>query len=95
MAGADAARWVPLRHYLGLKRGRTPELIVSFSQIEDVLGDALPKPARKYAAWWENNAANDQARAWLDAGWQVRAADLDTRQVIFEPVAVDDESIPG
>jgi hypothetical protein len=59
---------------------------LSFRQIEDVLGDGLPKPARKYPEWWQNDAANDQARAWLDAGWQVREADLPGERVVFEPV---------
>ena len=79
-----ASRWVPLHHYLSLKRGRQPELTLTFRQIEDVLGDGLPKPARKYLEWWHNDRANEQARAWLDAGWQARDVDLTAETVVFQ-----------
>jgi glutathione S-transferase len=85
MADKDPGKWVPLRHYLRLKRGRNQELALSFRQIEDVLGDGLPKPARKYPEWWHNDAANEQARAWLESGWRVREADLAAERVVFEP----------
>lgn len=80
----DTARWVPLRQYLKLLRPRRQELAMAFRQIEEILGDGLPRPARKYAEWWANDAAHAQARAWLDAGWQVRQADPATERVIFE-----------
>jgi hypothetical protein len=80
----NAARWVPLRHYLKLLRPRRQELAMGFRQIEEILGDGLPKPARKYPEWWANDAANEQARAWLEAGWRVREADLGAERVIFE-----------
>jgi hypothetical protein len=85
MADKDPGKWVPLRHYLRLKRGRYQELALGFRQIEEVLGDGLPKPARKYPEWWHNDAANEQARAWLETGWRVREADIATERVVFEP----------
>jgi hypothetical protein len=84
MAREDDARWVPLGQYLALKRRRQDQLELSFRQIESVLGDALPKPARKDGAWWENTAATPQARAWQNAGWSVRAVDVLAEQVVFE-----------
>ena len=78
------ARWIPLRHYLYLQHQRHQELTLGFRQIEGILGDALPKPARKYPEWWANDNASDQARAWLAAGWQVRCANLADEQVTFE-----------
>jgi hypothetical protein len=79
-----AARWVPLRYYLRLQRAKGAELTFSFRRLEGILGDGLPKPARKYPEWWANDGANEQARAWLDEGWRVHAVDLATETVIFE-----------
>ena len=80
----SSARFVPLRYYLGVQRKRRPELSLTFRQIEDVLGDGLPKPARKYPEWWANDPANEQARAWLEAGYRVRITDLAGEKVEFE-----------
>jgi hypothetical protein len=85
----DAAKWVPLYQYLKLKRARNQELALSFRQIEDVLGDGLPKPARKYPEWWDNDDAHEQARAWLESGWRVRDVDLPAERVIFEALPAD------
>ncbi len=82
-----SGRYVPLRYYLNLQRPRHAELALGFRQIEDILGDGLPKPARKYPEWWANDEANEQARAWLEAGYRVREADLAAEQVILERVA--------
>lgn len=81
-----SARYVPLRYYLAVQRKRHLDLTLTFRQIEDVLGDGLPKPARKYADWWANDPATEHASAWLAAGYQVREADLDGERVVFEPV---------
>ena len=85
MGVPDAGRWVPLTYYLRLKRGCQPAVDLTFRQIEAVLGDGLPKPARKQPEWWGNDAANPQAAAWLDAGWQVGEVDLAGERVTFVP----------
>jgi hypothetical protein len=85
-ADPTSARYVPLRYYLEVQRKRRPELTLTFRQIEDVLGDGLPKPARKYAEWWANDPDHEQARAWLEASYRVRKADLAGESVEFERV---------
>ncbi len=80
----SAARWVPFRHYLKLQLARRQELQLGFRQIEAILGDGLPKPARKYPEWWANDPANEQAHTWLDAGWVVTAVDLQAEEVHLE-----------
>ena len=82
----NAAKWVPLRHYLKLQIGRHRELRLGFRQIEAILGDGLPRPARKSPEWWANDPANAQARAWLDVGWLVLSADLQAEEVLLEQV---------
>jgi hypothetical protein len=83
----SAARWVPLRHYLKLQHARRQDLQLGFRQIEAILGDGLPKPARKYPAWWANDPANEQAHTWLDVGWLVTAVDLQAEEVRLEHAA--------
>ncbi|HVA88499.1 MAG TPA: hypothetical protein VNL71_01520 [Chloroflexota bacterium] len=83
MATSPSGRYVPLRFYLGVQRKRQAELALTFREIEDVLGDGLPKPARKYPEWWANDPANEQATAWLEAGYWVREADLEGERVLF------------
>lgn len=47
-------------------------MVLSFEEIEDVLGFSLPASASKHSAWWANGG-HTQASAWLDAGWLVES----------------------
>lgn len=57
----------------------------SFSEIEDVLGFALPKSARQHRAWWANeaNANHPHKRSWLAHGWQTQDVDQAAGLVTF------------
>lgn len=66
-----------------------PNLIVlSFEQIEEIIGDKLPEAATKYRPWWGNEKGNTsrQCHAWMDAGWEVDKVDLPSRIVRFRKV---------
>ena len=43
-------------------------VVLTFAQIEDLLGFTLPDSARVHHAWWANNGPNDttqpQSRSW-------------------------------
>jgi hypothetical protein len=47
-------------------------LVLTFDDIESLLGFGLPEPARLKAEWWANtspdHAASAQSRAWTAAG---------------------------
>jgi hypothetical protein len=60
-------------------------IILSFEQIEQIIGDKLPDSARKYRPWWGNEKGNlsRQCSAWIDAGWEVDRVDLNNRMVRF------------
>ncbi len=88
MGVQDSGRWVPLTYYLRLQRGRQPAVEMTFRQVEEVLGDGLPKPARKQPEWWRNDDAVPQARAWIDAGWRVDTVDLPNELVTFVPAGL-------
>lgn len=56
-----------------------------FRQIEAILGDALPRSAHQYPAWWANQSGSGhiQSAAWQRAGWKTTKLDLEQRMVTF------------
>ena len=75
-------KYEPLKHYL--EAAGEAEVSVSFEQIEQILGAALPASARKHAAWWSNSPAGHvNARAWLGAGYLSAQVDLAGERLVF------------
>ncbi len=54
----------PLREYLS--RQTLPELVLTFEQIEEMLGFALPRASQR-ASWWEKERNPENARPQRDA----------------------------
>ena len=54
----------PLREHLS--RQTVVELILSFEEIEDILGFALPRASQR-ASWWEKERNPENARPQRDA----------------------------
>lgn len=54
----------PLREYLSQQAAI--ELVLTFEQIEDILGFALPRAAQR-ATWWEKERSPENARPHRDA----------------------------
>jgi hypothetical protein len=65
------AKYDPLGKHL--RRKNPADVLMSFDDIERVIGAMLPKSA-ELAAWWGNEKSRDtrhvQCRAWLDAGYE-------------------------
>jgi len=57
--------------YNALKASETKERVLTFPEIESLLGFALPTSAYKYRPWWANDFTHSQAKAWLNADWKV------------------------
>ena len=78
------SRYDPLKKYLSniAATGKTQE-VLSFSQLEGILGFSLCKTAHDNLRWWGNDRTHPQARAWLDAGWEVVHKDLVNKTVTF------------
>lgn len=73
------------RHLAGCASGRVR---LSFAEIEQILGFALPPSARTYAPWWANvGGSHVQARAWMGVGWQTLQVDVPGEAVSFERLA--------
>lgn len=77
------SKYYPLFEYLQQQSDSVP-LELSFAEIEDLLGQALPPTALVSRAWWANSQTA-QGRAWLDARWLVDDVDFEEKIVAFRP----------
>lgn len=60
-------------------------IVLSFAEIERILGRTLPASARKHRAWWSNelSGSHSHARAWMDSGWHITGVDFNAGRVEF------------
>jgi hypothetical protein len=65
----ESTDYRPLLDYLTSRFADT--VILTFGQIEDLIGRALPSPAYREAAWWLGptlgSTASPQSSAWVQA----------------------------
>lgn len=74
-------KYDPLYRYLN-----TARITLTYKEIEEMLGESLPKSAYEHSEWWDNNTGSrSQNRAWLDAGWRVAKKDLG-KSITFEKI---------
>ena len=70
-----------------LKDRYADTIVLTFAQIEDLLGFALPDDARRQIAWWtgtdETGAPSDQSSSWAQAN-RTATPNLAARIVRFE-----------
>ena len=78
----EGTKYHPLfEHLLFSGQGR---LTVAFSEIEGIIGGALPPSARRREEWWTNSEnGHSQARAWRRAGYRTSKVDLQNETVDF------------
>ena len=81
-----AAPYAALHAYL---KGRYADIVVlTFAEIEDLLGTALPERARVTNEWWSNDGDDNpspQSRVWTQASRRA-TPNLFARTVVFERV---------
>jgi hypothetical protein len=72
-----------------LKRRYADTVVLTFGEIEDLLGFPLPDAARLRAHWWANDSEESgtsiQSRAWVEAS-RTAKPNLFARTVAFERV---------
>lgn len=78
------SKYADISVYL-LQQDKSKPHTVHFSEIERVIGAALPESARLYQAWWANQSGSghSQAMSWCCVGWNTKNVDLDNQQVTF------------
>jgi hypothetical protein len=73
-----------------LKDRYADTVVLTFDEIEDLLGFPLPDAARLRAEWWANDdeasGASIQSRAWMQAS-RTAKPNLFARTVVFERVS--------
>lgn len=69
----DMAKYDPLRRFL--RRRRTGDVLLTFDEIEQIIGALLPHAAAN-PEWWGNAASQARGRsqsyAWLEAGYRAQ-----------------------
>jgi hypothetical protein len=82
---AAGGAYAPLHKYLSSRFADA--LVLTFAQIEDLLGFPLPEPARLDSAWWAPAApgatASVQSQAWTLAK-RTATPNLPAQIVLFE-----------
>ena len=68
------SKYYKLEEYL--RNSQKQVEVLSYDEIEEILGFELPPSAHKYRAWWANDRSHTHANAWLNAGWKVSSVDL-------------------
>ena len=82
-------KYVPLYDYLANRYADT--VVLTFGQLEDLLGNALPNDAHSQDDWWTSTDSRVTAScsdAWILAGRTARP-NLPARTVTFERVHAD------
>ncbi|MCY7412427.1 MAG: hypothetical protein LH471_05230, partial [Salinibacterium sp.] len=69
--------------YWWLKGQDGDELSLTFEQVEQVAGIALPPSARLHPAHWYGYEGSAIARAVRDAGWKASKVDLPSERLTF------------
>ena len=75
-------KYDPLGDYL--RRQRTPDVPLTFEEIERITGVKLPPKAQHHRAWWSNNPLNNvMTKVWLEAGYETSQVDMSARKLLF------------
>jgi curved DNA-binding protein CbpA len=66
------SKYEPLKYFL--QNSNKATVVLTFQEIEGILGFPLCHSAFNHSAWWANDATHHvHARAWLEAGWMVES----------------------
>ena len=75
-----------LSSHLKFRGAFTKIVKLSFARIDGLIGSNLPMRAYRDEAWWRNSRSVANAKAWLDAGWEVQEVNLREGFVVFKKV---------
>lgn len=77
-------KYAGLHCHLNRRNGRAEML--SFEEIESIIGKSLPVSAVRHRSFWANDFQDhhSHARSWMQAGYRVAYVDRDQKVVRFE-----------
>jgi hypothetical protein len=81
--GQSCGKYAPLLQFL--QRQTAQRVVMTYAEIEGILGFKLPNSAYNYTMWW-NPKGHPHCQAWLQAGFNVAdvAESIRTKIVTFE-----------
>ena len=83
------SKYEPIRTYLTNSRNQNE--ILSYSELEIILGFTLPDSAYTHREWWANetiqSTRHTHCKEWIEAGWKVKNVNLGVN-VIFEKIMI-------
>ena len=72
----------PLGAYLAGQPG--PTCVLTFREVEALLGRPLPPSASAHRAWWANDHGHNHAyHGWLAVGWRSETVDMARQRATF------------
>jgi hypothetical protein len=86
VAPKSVSRYGGLTSYLKFRGAFTSTVKLSFARMDGIIGENLPMSAYRSEKWWDNLPSSPHAKGWLDAGWEVREANLKEGYVVFRKV---------
>lgn len=81
-------KYAKLAEHFASQQRHTQSCIMTFPDIEKILGEKLPESAYDYRAWWANDPSKPQASAWLAQGWKAQNLSMSEKRLSF--VRTDD-----
>jgi hypothetical protein len=80
----DMRKYAALQSHLSRRNGR-PEML-TFEDIEEIIGAPLPQSAVRHRSFWanDNQDHHTHARSWMRAGYRVAYVDRDQKVIRFE-----------
>lgn len=79
---AHDGKYYKLKNYL--IQSKKSVVMLSFSDIEEIIGFTLPSSAYKYRALWSNSESHPIALAWLNAGYLSDQVNIGEQTVVLK-----------
>ena len=67
-----------------LQQDNSPQIKLSFEEIEQIIKFKLPDSATTHRAFWANTTTHSVALSWLSVNYSVVEANLEDKYIIFE-----------
>ena len=80
VTGQSCGKYAPLQQFL--QKQTDKQIILTYAEVESILGFKLPKSAYTYTMWW-NPKGHPHCQAWLQAGYNVADASETLRTQII------------
>ncbi len=81
----NMSKYDPL--YDCLTKCNKSRIILTFNELEEILGFTLPNSAYLYEWWWANEdiraTSHTHCKVWQNAGYKTKEVDLSNKNVVF------------